>query len=181
MVIAFHGWRSSGRKLQYAMSWPSWVDWYPDWQHDFRDATQFSQDTLAAYGRQKYVLVGYSLGGEFLAALTHEAIGEYLAGVIVYESPLRNGPPRKLDIPGVQIWNNYPQKGIRRKLQKMVSIDRWKEAMSESELKLGVLNRHIKRLPDSAPFRVKACEGWDASLNRWLGEWVGGRIANNLL
>lgn len=164
-VLAFHGQGSSPARMKYDMGNPNWVSSYPDWTL-YADAEQFA----AANGVGDVVLIGYSLGGEFIAELTRTSLAPKIRGIVVYESPVRRGPPRPLGCPVKIIWNDYDPWFRWRKAKKAQSIYQWTRAFPDAEKLIGRHTSHVKRIP-VAPWFGQA---WDVGLNAELGRWIRG-------
>jgi pimeloyl-ACP methyl ester carboxylesterase len=162
-VLAFHGQGSSPARMKYDMGNPNWVTYYPDWKR-FRGAEHFAE----AHSFRDVVLIGYSLGGEFIAELTRTSLASKIRGIVVYESPVRRGPPRPLGCKVKIIWNNYDPWFRWRKAKKVQSIYQWTRAFPNAEKLIGRHTSHVKRIP-VAPWFGQA---WDVSLNLELRGWV---------
>lgn len=157
-VHAFHGQGSSPSRMRYDCGNPDWITRYADWQNGFDNGTE------------KFVALGYSLGGSFIAELTNRPIAKRLAGIIVYESPVLTMLPAPVDCPVVVIWNDYEPRTLRRREQKAHSIKAWNRASDNVAHLLGGYRKHTRWIP-RWPFIGQA---WDVALNPMLAEWVAG-------
>ena len=173
MVIAFHGQGARGSRLKEDMGCPSWVDWYPDWQRDYRGAKHFSSVCIDR-GLRNLVLIGYSLGGDFIARLTWEQVSDFVSCIIVYESPLKHVEhPRPIGCPVMVIWNNYKPRTSRRRQEKADVIASWNMRFLNTENIIASLGSHMVK-SRRRPFLRHA---WDRSLNPRIEEWVKDAVA----
>lgn len=160
-VIAFHGQGATGARLLADMGRPEWVTWAPDWQN-YASADAFAEEL----GGVPVILVGYSLGGEFIAKLTRTQLAPWIEGIAVYESPVRFGPPRPLDCPAVVIWNNYTPRTRRRREGKAASIAAWNLTYPNAHNLMGLHECHFLR-SSQPPFLRHA---WDQAINPLLAD-----------
>lgn len=170
-VIALHGQAASGSRLRDDMGRPDWVDWFPDWQRDAADAEQFSDvlmDSLRT-SQRKLVLIGYSLGGDFIARLTWQRIGDFIGGIVLYESPLLSLDwPRPVGCPVTIVWNDYVPKSIRRREEKAKSIANWSARFHKTQHLVGRHTSHV--LYSWRPPFIR--HAWDTTLNGLLYDWI---------
>lgn len=157
-VRAFHGQGSSPARMRYDCGDPDWITDYADWR-----SSQHREQLL-----QPFVAVGYSLGGAHIAQLTHYPAVVKLAGIVVYESPVLDVLPAKVDCPVCIIWNDYTPRSSRRREQKARSIAAWNQSCDNVTHLRGRCRAHTRWIP-RWPFIGQA---WDTGLNDLLGEWV---------
>ena len=167
-VIAFHGQAASGARLRADMGNPDWVTWAPDWQR-YASADDFA----AELGGVPVVLVGYSLGGDFIARLTRTRLSKWIRGIAVYESPVLSGPPRALPCPCVVIWNNYPPRTAWRRAGKAASIAAWNVQYPHADNLIGRHTAHV--LYSWRPPFIR--HAWDSTVNPLLRKLLAPRGA----
>ena len=163
LVVALHGQSASGQRLQHDSGDPPWVDWWADWQ-------QFSPSEFAnLLPCMPVCLVGYSLGGDFIAQLTHTKLCASIRKIVVYESPVLVVEPARIKGADVlQIWNNYRPLTLKRRIGKQQSLWAWCRAYPSSYHLTGSEAGHI-RFSFRPPYIQHA---WDRSLNPEIESFI---------
>lgn len=182
-VIAFHGQAASGGRLRADMGDPAWVDWYPDWQREFTTRREDPMQGPMRFARHYVeagfggcVLVGYSLGGDFICRLTYTPLAPWIEGIIVYESPVLYRSPNALGCPVTVIWNDYEPKRRKRRDGKAKSIAAWTTQFSQVQELVGKHTTHMLYSQRRPIIR----HAWDKSLNPLLCEWIENATAARL-
>lgn len=166
-VLAFHGSPGWSNLLRKDMGDPNWDISYVSWK-------KLSLETIIDMIDQDTFLLGYSAGGEFIAQLTYHV--SRIAGIVVYESPLRNGPPRAIGCPVLWLWNDYEPRTARRRHEKIKSYRWWRDRFNMTTAIPGLtgwktstpIYGHTKVVP-YFPF---IGHGWDISLNPHIERWM---------
>ena len=103
-VVAFHGQTfgvvNGAKRLRDDMGNPAWVDHFFK-GHNVLDAIMKCREFDSVY------LIGYSKGGQLIAALTHHVTN--IVGACIYEAKVKQHPLIKNghgDFPVIQFWNS---------------------------------------------------------------------------
>ncbi|MEM9369275.1 MAG: hypothetical protein AAGD07_25115, partial [Planctomycetota bacterium] len=119
-VVAFHGDFASPDMLRRDAGDPVWIDHFFD-GHDIDEAIDFCGKF------RQVVLVGYSRGGDVVAAVSQRM--SHIVAAVLYESPANYVPVGRF--PAMLIWND---RGRRRTRAAQESNEKWKRNRETTEL-----------------------------------------------